>query len=51
MDNVFLHDPLPNDLEFYMNMDTPKFMNDGGQPFVETHVQEHRAYLLGGGGF
>ena len=51
MDNVFLRDLLPNDLEFYMNMHTPKFMNDGCHPFVETHVQEHGAYLLGGRGF
>ena len=50
MDNVFLRDLLPNDLEFYMNMHTPKFMNDGCHPFVETHVQEHGAYLLGGQG-
>jgi len=47
MDNVFLRDLLPNDLEFDMNMHTLKFMPDGCHPFVETHVQEHGAYLLG----
>ena len=39
MDNVFLRDLLPNDLEFDMNMHTLKFMPDGCHPFVETHVQ------------
>ena len=47
MDNVFLRDLLPNDLDFDMNMHTLKFMPDGSHPFVETHVQEHGAYLLG----
>ena len=50
MDNVFLRDLLPNDLEFDMNMHTLKFMPDGCHPYVETHVQEHGAYLLGGQG-
>ena len=50
MDNVLLRDLLPNDLEFDMNMHTLKFMPDGCHPFVETHVQEHGAYLLGGQG-
>lgn len=50
MDNVFLRDLLPNNLEFDMNMHTLKFMPDGCHPFVETHVQEHGAYLLGGQG-
>jgi (S)-ureidoglycine aminohydrolase len=48
MDNVFLRDLLPNDLEFDMNMHTLKFMPDGCHPFVENHVQEHGAYLLVG---
>jgi len=50
MENVFLRDLLPNDLAFDMNMHTLKFLPDGCHPFVETHVQEHGAYLLGGQG-
>ena len=50
MENVFLRDLLPNDLAFDMNMHTLKFMPDGCHPFIETHVQEHGAYVLGGQG-
>ena len=50
MENVFLRDLLPNDLPFDMNMHTLKFLPDGCHPFVETHVQEHGAYILGGQG-
>lgn len=50
MENVFLRDLLPNDLAFDMNMHTLKFLPDGCHPFVETHVQEHGAYILGGQG-
>ncbi len=50
MENVFLRDLLPNDLAFDMNMHTLKFLPDGSHPFVETHVQEHGAYILGGQG-
>ena len=50
MENVFLRDLLPNDMAFDMNMHTLKFMPDGCHPFVETHVQEHGAYILGGQG-
>lgn len=50
MENVFLRDLLPNDLAFDMNMHTLKFLPAGSHPFVETHVQEHGAYILGGQG-
>ncbi len=50
MENVFLRDLLPNDMAFDMNMHTLKFLPDGCHPFVETHVQEHGAYVLGGQG-
>ena len=50
MENVFLRDLLPNDPAFDMNMHTLKFLPDGCHPFVETHVQEHGAYILGGQG-
>ncbi len=50
MENVFLRDLLPNDPSFDMNMHTLKFLPDGSHPFVETHVQEHGAYILGGQG-
>ena len=50
MENAFLRDLLPNDLAFDMNMHTLKFLPDGSHPFVETHMQEHGAYILGGQG-
>lgn len=50
MENVFLRDLLPNELAFDMNMHTLKFLPAGSHPFVETHVQEHGAYILGGQG-
>jgi (S)-ureidoglycine aminohydrolase len=50
MENVFLQDFLPTDLAFDMNMHILKFMPSGCHPFVETHVQEHGAYVLGGQG-
>ncbi len=50
MENVFLRDLLPNDLAFDMNMHTLKFNPDACHSFVETHVQEHGAYMLGGQG-
>lgn len=50
MENVLLRDLLPNDAAFDMNMHTLSFMPAGCHPFVETHVQEHGAYVLGGQG-
>ena len=52
MENVFLKDLLPtDDLGFDMNMHFLSFEPAGCHPFIETHVQEHGAYLVSGQGF
>ncbi|SFI29560.1 (S)-ureidoglycine aminohydrolase [Tindallia magadiensis] len=50
MHNVTILDLLPTDLAFDMNMHILTFDPPGSHPFVETHVQEHGAYLLSGEG-
>lgn len=50
MENVFLKDLLPSDLGFDMNFHILSFAPGGCHPFVETHVQEHGAYILSGEG-
>jgi len=50
MENVFIKDLLPVDLGFDMNMHILSFAPGGSHPFVETHVQEHGAYVLEGEG-
>ena len=51
MANVFLQDLLPTtDLGFDMNFHILSFEPAGCHPFVETHVQEHGAYVLSGQG-
>ncbi len=51
MSNVFVKDFLPtDDLAFDMNMHILSFEPGGCHPFVETHVQEHGAYILSGEG-
>ncbi len=50
MESVKLIDLLPLDLAFDMNMHILTFLPTGCHPFVETHVQEHGAYLLSGEG-
>ena len=50
MENVFIKDLLPLDLGFDMNMHILSFAPGGCHPFVETHVQEHGAYILEGEG-
>lgn len=51
MENVFVKDFLPTDnLAFDMNMHILSFAPGGCHPFVETHVQEHGAYILSGEG-
>jgi len=50
MANVFVRDLLPTDIRFDMNMHTLSFDPAGCHPFVETHVQEHGAYVLEGEG-
>jgi (S)-ureidoglycine aminohydrolase len=50
MENVYIKDLLPTDLGFDMNMHILSFAPGGCHPFVETHVQEHGAYVLEGEG-
>ena len=50
MDNVFVRDLLPVDESFDMNFHTLAFLPGGCHPFVETHVQEHGAYIYSGQG-
>lgn len=50
MANVFVKDLLPSDVAFDMNMHILSFAPGGCHPFVETHVQEHGAYVLEGEG-
>ncbi len=50
MANVFVRDLLPVDEAFDMNMHILTFEPGGCHPFIETHVQEHGAYLYEGQG-
>lgn len=50
MANVFIKDLLPAEPGFDMNMHILSFAPGGCHPFVETHVQEHGAYILEGEG-
>lgn len=50
MENVFIQDLLPMDLGFDMNFHVLSFEPAGCHPFVETHVQEHGAYITSGQG-
>lgn len=50
MANVLVKDLLPNDLSYDMNMHFLSFMPGGCHPFVETHVQEHGAFVVEGEG-
>ena len=50
MTNVFIKDLLPKDIAFDMNMHILSFEPGGCHSFVETHVQEHGAYILSGEG-
>lgn len=50
MENVKIIDLLPSELDFDMNMHILSFTSPGCHPFVETHVQEHGAYILSGEG-
>jgi (S)-ureidoglycine aminohydrolase len=50
MENVFVQDLLPMDLGFDMNFHILSFEPAGSHPFIETHVQEHGAYILSGQG-
>jgi len=50
MKNVLIKDLLPADLGFDMNFHILSFLPGGCHPFIETHVQEHGAYILSGEG-
>jgi len=50
MESVQLKDLLPSHLDFDMNMHILTFSSPGCHPFIETHVQEHGAYILSGEG-
>src|SRR5699024_10536482 len=45
-----LQDLLPTDIAFDMNFHILTFDPAGSHPFIETHVQQHGAYLLSGQG-
>ena len=50
MENVMIKDLLPINMAFDMNMHILSFEPGGCHPFVETHYQEHGAYVLSGEG-
>lgn len=50
MHNVGMKDLLPTELTFDMNFHILSFDPAACHPFIETHVQEHGAYLLSGEG-
>ncbi len=50
MENVHIKDLLPADLAFDMNFHVLSFDPGGCHPMVETHFQEHGAYILTGEG-
>lgn len=50
MENVILIDFLPKELGFDMNMHILAFEPGASHGYIETHVQEHGAYILSGQG-
>lgn len=50
MENMRMQDLLPTDIAFDMNFHILTFDPAGSHPFIETHVQQHGAYLLSGEG-
>lgn len=50
MDDVILFDFLPKELGFDMNMHILSFEPGASHGYIETHVQEHGAYILSGKG-
>ena len=50
MSDVTLQDLLPKDLGFDMNMHILSFKPGASHGYIETHVQEHGAYVLSGAG-
>lgn len=51
MEDVILLDFLPKELGFDMNMHILSFEPGASHGYIETHVQEHGAYILSGQGF
>ena len=50
MENVIVEDLLPKDLGFDMNFHVLTFEPGACHGYIETHVQEHGAYILSGEG-
>lgn len=50
MSDVILQDLLPKEIGFDMNMHILSFRPGASHGYVETHVQEHGAYVLSGAG-
>ena len=50
LSGMFVRDLLPADEAFAMNFHTLSFVPGAAHPFVETHVQEHGAYIYEGQG-
>jgi (S)-ureidoglycine aminohydrolase len=50
MSDVILQDLLPKDLGFDMNIHILSFKPGASHGYIETHVQEHGAYILSGAG-
>ncbi|MGY3777940.1 (S)-ureidoglycine aminohydrolase [Isobaculum melis] len=50
MSDVLLTDLLPKDLGFDMNFHILSFKPGASHGYIETHVQEHGAYMLSGAG-
>jgi (S)-ureidoglycine aminohydrolase len=50
MSDVILQDFLPKELGFDMNMHILSFNPGASHGYIETHVQEHGAYILSGAG-
>ncbi|WP_414048942.1 (S)-ureidoglycine aminohydrolase [Macrococcus animalis] len=50
MDEVLIQDLLPKSLEFDMNIHILSFKPGASHGYIETHVQEHGAYILSGRG-
>lgn len=48
---MILLDFLPKELGFDMNMHILSFEPGASHGYIETHVQEHGAYILSGGAF
>ncbi|MGL4859168.1 MAG: (S)-ureidoglycine aminohydrolase [Enterobacteriaceae bacterium] len=50
MDNVMLQDLLPKEIAFDMNFHILTFKPGASHGYIETHIQEHGAYILTGAG-